>query len=480
MLSALWGISLRHKVIIGAAVLYLFMAATILGSYYFIGSLGQKISALEDISKLEEGVLEIRRFEKNYLLYRDKESLTTALYHLKRVEQLLDKNVQKIEPLSSPQLTAAFRKSLSEYRRSLAQCSSASARDRSAAESEARPECERSIREIGSSMSRFAEGVAKRKRDSIKETMSATVTLPLLGLAAVGCGLIAIGSFLFTRIARSLRLLEMGAAKIAQGAFEPIEPLPVERDIRNILMAFNSTAIRLREREEQLVQSKKLAALGTMLAGVAHEVNNPLSNISSSCEILLEELDDADKEFQRTLLKKVLEQVERSRTLILNLLEFSRTKELCLENVNLKQVIEKTLSLLSGQKPHSVGVTVKVDENLYVHVDRQKIEQAFTNLISNAFQAIDGVGMVKIRAIAKSDGFVKIRISDSGMGIPEQDLPRIFDPFFTTKDVGKGTGLGLFVTHDIILRHKGTIQVKSSVGKGTAFCIRLPAAELSQ
>jgi signal transduction histidine kinase len=217
-----------------------------------------------------------------------------------------------------------------------------------------------------------------------------------------------------------------------------------------------------------------------MLAGVAHEVNNPLSNISSSCEILLEELDDADKEFQRTLLKKVLEQVERSRTLILNLLEFSRTKELCLENVNLKQVIEKTLSLLSGQKPHSVGVTVKVDENLYVHVDRQKIEQAFTNLISNAFQAIDGVGMVKIRAIAKSDGFVKIRISDSGMGIPEQDLPRIFDPFFTTKDVGKGTGLGLFVTHDIILRHKGTIQVKSSVGKGTAFCIRLPAAELSQ
>jgi len=480
MFQSLFAISLRRKVIIGATVVYLFMVATILGSYYFTRSLEHKISYLEDVSKLEESVLEIRRFEKNYFLYGDRESLTTALYHLKRVEALLDKNGKKLEALSSPQRMAAFRESLTQYERLLPQCSGPGAMERLPAGQEARPDCDYSIRKIGSSMAQFAEEVARRKRDSIKETMGVTVKLPVLGLVVVGCGLVAIGSFLFSKVTRSLRLLELGTGKIARGSFEPIEPLPVERDIRNILIAFNSMAAQLQDREEQLVQSKKLAALGTMLAGVAHEVNNPLSNISSSCEILLEELDVADKKFQRKLLKKVLEQVERARTLILNLLEFSRTKELHLEKVNLKQVVRRTLDLLSGEKSDGISVVVEVDDKLFIYVDRQKIEQAFTNLISNALQAIEGQGEVKIRAVVGTDGMATIIISDTGKGIPDQDLPRIFDPFFTTKDVGKGTGLGLFITHDIILRHNGSIQVKSTEGKRTAFCIKLPAGEILQ
>jgi signal transduction histidine kinase len=474
MLSALYSISLRRKVIIGAAVVYLFMTATILGSYYSMRSLEDKISYLENVSKLEESVLEIRRFEKNYFLYGNKDSLTTALYHLKRVEELLANNTPKMEALSSPQQIAEFKASLNEYGQLLGQCSSSSVKD-----ADGKPDCESSMRKTGNAMAQFGETVAKRKRDSIKETMRATVTLPLFGLIVVGCGLVAIGSFLFTKVTRSLLLLEEGTTRIAQGAFTPIETLPAERDIRNILIAFNSMALQLRDREEQLVQSKKLASLGTMLAGVAHEVNNPLSNISSACEILLEELDEANKEFQRKFLRNILVQVEKSRTLILNLLEFSRAKELHLESVSLKGIIERTLDSLSGEKPADIRVMLQIDPAIRVHVDRGKIEQAFTNLISNAFQAIDGDGEVKIRALAKNDGTVKVRVSDSGKGIPEENIPKIFDPFFTTKDVGKGTGLGLFITHDIILRHKGTIQVKSSPEKGTTFSIHLPVVEYS-
>lgn len=466
-------ISLRHKVIVGATVVYLFMAATILGSYFFTQSLEQKISYLEDISKLEESVLEIRRFEKNYFLYQDNESLTTALYHLRRVQTLLENNTRKIEALSSPATTAGFKASLMEYARLLERCPVAPY-DLTKSTGEMRPECEGSIRKTGNSLAQFAELVAKRKRDSIKETMSATVKLPLLGLVVAGCGLAALGSFLFTKVTRSLKLLEIGTAKIAQGDFKPIQYLPKEKDIRNILVSFNHMAVQLQDREEQLVRSKKLASLGTMLAGVAHEVNNPLSNISSSCEILLEELDDGDKEFQRKMLRKVLDQVEKARMLILNLLEFSRTKELRLQSVSLKRIIDKSIGLLMAEKPEGIRLTVAVDDKFSVRVDPHKMEQAFTNLISNAFQAIDGDGEVKIRAFAKGDGMVKIRIRDTGKGIPEADLPKIFDPFFTTKDVGKGTGLGLFITHDIILRHKGTIQVRSSPGKGTAFCVKLP------
>ncbi len=477
MFPALFNISLRHKIIIGAAVLYLFMAATIMGSYYYMRSLEQKISYLENVSKLEESVLEIRRFEKNYFLYGDRNSLTTALYHLQRVETLLTKNFAKIEDLSSPLQAANFKAQLAEYGQLLERCSGSLTQRQSQAE--LRNDCEASIRKIGAAMADFSETVAKRKRDSIKGTMRTTVTLLVVGLVVVGFGLVAIGSFLLSKVTRSLRLLEMGTAKIAEGSFELIKPLPVERDIRNILIAFNGMAMRLQDREEQLVQSKKLAGLGTMLAGVAHEVNNPLSNISSACEILLEELDEGDKDFQRKLLRNVLEQVEKARTLILNLLEFSRTKELILQNVNLRELIDKTLESLSGQIVHGVNVVVEIDPKLFVRVDRQKIEQAFTNLLSNAFQALDGEGEVKIRALSKRDGMIQIRISDSGKGIPEEHLPKIFDPFFTTKDVGKGTGLGLFITHDIVLRHKGAIQVKSSPEKGTTFSIRLPEAELS-
>lgn len=469
-------ISLRQKVILGVAAVFLFMAATILGSYYFMKSLEEKISYLEEISKVEEAALEIRRFEKNYFLYGDEQFLKTTLYHLGRVQSLFEKNLSKIEELITPQQTKEFRDSLISYKQLLGECSHLPRNDQSMASPETRLECETRLRKTGSSIVKIAENLAKRKRQSIRETMSATLKLLLLGLAVAGFGFVAIASFLVAKVHGSLKLLEKSAENIAKGEFEPIDNLPPEKEIREIFTSFNTMALRLREREEQLVQSKKLASLGTMLAGVAHEINNPLSNISSSCEIILEELDEADLEFQRSLLRKVLDQVEKARSIVLNLLEFSRSKEFTLENLSLETVLNKTLGLIQGQKPAGVRVVTNVDPKIRIMADRQRIEQAFMNLISNAYQAIQGEGEINIRAFSSNDGRVKIRIRDTGKGISRENLPRIFDPFFTTKDVGKGTGLGLFITHDIILRHKGTIRVESAPEKGTVFFISLPAA----
>ena len=217
-----------------------------------------------------------------------------------------------------------------------------------------------------------------------------------------------------------------------------------------------------------------------MSAGVAHEINNPLSNISSSCEILLEELDSADKELQSKVLKRVLEQVDKARVIVLNLLEFSRNRAFKRESLNLKEIIDKTLSLYKAQKPPCVEIVTYIEEDLTIYADRQRIEQAFMNLISNACQACQGEGRVTIRSTVSTDGMVKVRIKDTGTGIAQEDLAMIFDPFFTTKDVGKGTGLGLFITHDIVVRHQGTIQVTSTPGKGTTFCVSIPAQEFTQ
>ncbi|HMK36411.1 MAG TPA: ATP-binding protein [Desulfomonilaceae bacterium] len=470
-------ISIRHKVIIAVAALYLFMTAGLLGSYYFMHQLEDKIGYLEDVSKLEESVLEIRRFEKNYFLYADDHSLRSALYQLPRIQALVEKNSGRIEALSSPEQVDAFRKNLQDYEHLMSRCADPAMKDRCPSTTESRLEYESDIRKIGSSMAEFGREVAQKKRASIKQTMGATVRLQLLAFVFVGIGLIVVGSFMFAKIMKPLRLLERSTESIAKGQFKPIENLPPERELRDIFDSFNRMAAQLKIREEQLVESKKLASLGTMLAGVAHEVNNPLSNISSSCEIMMEELDEADREWQRAVLKKVLEQVDKARGIVINLLEFSRNKEFFRERFNLREILEKTLGLLHGQIPPGVRMNVRIDGSLTIFGDKQRLQQAFMNLISNAVQAIEDEGDVEIRANGLRQGMVSVLVRDTGKGIKDEDLPRIFDPFFTTKDVGQGTGLGLFITHDIIVGHNGTIQVKSVLGKGTTFTVKIPAAE---
>jgi two-component system, NtrC family, sensor kinase len=470
-------LSIRQKVLIAVAALYMLLAASVLGSYYFVNQLEDKTSYLEDLSKLEESVLETRRFEKNYFLYGDQKSLDTALYHITRVNSLLNKNLTKIETLTSHERVVEFARDFAEYEGLLQACSAVGGHGKCLETPETQSEYEARIRKVGTKISEFAESAVRQKRQSIKETMEAAVRLQLFVFAVVAVGFTVHGGFLFSKVLKPMRLLEESTASIARGEFRPIQNLPPEKEIREIFDSFNRMAERLRTREEQLVQSKKLASLGTMLAGVAHEVNNPLSNISSSCEILLEELENEDKEWQKTMLRKVLEQVDKARGIVLNLLEFSRNKDFSKERFNLKQVFEKTLSLLHGQIPSGVRVLTEIDDELRIFADKQRIQQALMNLISNAAQAIEGEGTVRIRAHKDSDGVVRVIIRDTGRGISEEDLPRIFDPFFTTKDVGQGTGLGLFITHDIILRHQGTIRVKSTLGKGTTMAITLPAEE---
>ncbi len=467
-------LSIRYKVITSMVALAILMGATLFGAFYFMHRLEDKIGYLEDVSKLEESVLEIRRFEKNYFLYADDQSLNTALYHLQRVKELLDKNSLKIKELSSPEKVTEFQSSLDAYGDLISLCAKETRAETCPQTPAERVEYESKIRKHGSALINFSENVIRKKRQSIKETLETTMRLQLVAFAMVALGLMSTATFLFSKVLRPLRRLGESTRRIALGHFEPIENLPPEKEIREIFDSFNRMAMQLKVREEQLVESKKLASLGTMLAGVAHEVNNPLSNISSSCEILIEELDDADKDWQKNLLRKVLEQVDKAREIVRNLLEFSRNREFAKECFNVKHALEKTLSLLHGQIPASVQVTTEIDESLTVCADKQRMQQAFMNLISNAVQAIDGEGFVKITAKETANGGVQVRIRDSGKGISEQDRKRIFDPFFTTKDVGHGTGLGLFITHDIIVRHGGTVRVDSEEGQGAVFTVQIP------
>jgi two-component system NtrC family sensor kinase len=241
---------------------------------------------------------------------------------------------------------------------------------------------------------------------------------------------------------------------------------------RLILMDDITQRIRL---EEQLVQTEKLTSLGLLAAGVAHEVNTPLAVISNYIQILAKQLPSGDPRHQ--LIDKVVKQTFRASEIVNNLLNFSRTGALEFTEVNLNSVVEETLSLMAHPlKTAQVRVTRNLQQELPpVLGSNNKLQQVFLNLFMNARDAMPSGGMVEVRT-ASNNGTVEIEITDTGSGIPQENLHRIFDPFFTTKISGRGTGLGLSVSYGIIKEHAGKVDVRSTPDKGTSFRLEFPAA----
>jgi len=231
----------------------------------------------------------------------------------------------------------------------------------------------------------------------------------------------------------------------------------------------------LHRRNEQLVQTEKMASLGTLTSGVAHELNNPLNNISTSIQIVLEELEEENLEYKRELLQETEKQIDRARDIVKALLEFSRERSFTLLEVSFKDLVNKTIKLIKGEMPSDIELRVDIPSDIRGKMDPRRIQQVLINLILNGVQAMKQGGFLSIRAYKESNekGFC-FEVQDTGSGIAPENLSKIFDPFFTTKKVGHGAGLGLSISHGIIDRHGGRIDVDSEVGKGTSFKVFLP------
>ncbi len=225
--------------------------------------------------------------------------------------------------------------------------------------------------------------------------------------------------------------------------------------------------------EEQLQQSDKLSSIGLLAAGVAHEVNTPLTGISSYSQMLMQQTPEADPRHQ--LLEKIHRQTSRASSIVNNLLNFSRVSDSRFAPVDLNRVIDDTIQLLESQLRNTqIEVVRSLADNLPPALgNAPKLQQVFMNLILNARDAMPDGGCLEISTEA-DDASVIIRFRDSGIGIDPEHLPKIYDPFFTTKDIGKGTGLGLAVSYGIIRDHGGHMNVESRPGEGTLFLITLP------
>jgi len=446
------------------------------------------------INEFFDMTLEMRRFEKNFFLYELNSDYQENLQYVTKAQNIISENINEYLTLVVADRLSALETVLKEYRTLMEQYASLKHEDPK------RGAIEKSIREKGKQITSFAEDISKTERERLRSLLDQSRIFLAIAIVVLSLGGIIVGQIMSRIVVRPLKELEKSMEAIAAGGRDTIDIRSKDREIASLTAAFNKMLRELELRQRHMLQSEKLASLGTLMAGIAHELNNPLSNISTSSQILSEELEESDVAFRKEMLHQIETQTERARNIVRSLLDFSREKEFKREILTLGNLIHETLNFIKGQIPARVSISVEVPEDIVIFADKQRIQQAFLNLIKNAVEAITDEGSVFIRAgrqfpagMEKPESYVQmldnsrckafgddvyITIRDTGSGIPLEILPRIMDPFFTTKDVGKGSGLGLSIVHEIIDEHDGCIGVYSEQGKGTTFVLRLPAKDV--
>ncbi|MDB4967226.1 MAG: integral rane sensor signal transduction histidine kinase [Myxococcales bacterium] len=278
-----------------------------------------------------------------------------------------------------------------------------------------------------------------------------------------------------TRMLRPLRTLAERAKEIARGDYKQRVDESAPDEIGALGREFNAMASALDEREQRLIRSERLAAVGKIAAQITHEVRNPLSSIGLNAEMLEEETEGEAKKLARAIVKEV----DRLTEITEQYLRFARLPRPKLEREDLGTIVSSLLSFLRQElEGRGVRVEAHVDPSLpQVAADEHQLRQALLNLLRNAADAMVDGGQLTMTARQVDERTVELIISDTGEGITPEDLPKIFDPFFSTKE--GGTGLGLALTQQIIVEHGGKIEVSSEPGRGTTFIVSLVAAQPS-
>lgn len=456
--------SLRQKILIGYIAGATLVFAFALLSWSNLNTQQQIVSSGETVSSLFDTTLEIRRFEKNYFLYRTGEDYAELRSYIDQADELLDR--QELNLFTTPEVISGLKENLRLYGDLLGE-------DISAPGSAGDPALEAMIREKGKEIVTTGERISANRVEINRQSLDSAKRNLLIG---IGLLLVAVfvGGLIFSRNAvRPLSVLEKHMIRITAGEFSLIPSKFKDREFVSLKAAFNKMLLELRERQDYLVESEKYAALGTLMFGVAHELNNPLANISTSCQILIEEIDEGDIEYQKELLDQIRVETGRARHVVDSVLNYSRPKER--RTFELRGAVEETIRLIKAEVPANIVLQLDIPEDLTVYADRQKIQQVIINLVMNAIDAIEGEGRVRVLALKLDEKNVELVVIDNGAGMESDELEKIFNPFYTSKK--KRYGLGLFVVHNIITEYGGTISVDSYPGKGTTFTIVLPMKE---
>ncbi len=414
-------------------------------------------------------ILHLRLLEKNYMLFRDRKSfnrLNRELSQMKNITPFCYECTAYIEAIHD--LFATYKKSESLVGE---------------------------IQVAGNRLEEVTGRIAVNERQRIDAFIIKTKRL-LFGALILLCTL---GPFLVYKTAAYIvapihRLAEI-TKKIAEGDTTLRAPIREHDETYSLATSFNIMLDKLqltyksleksmellKEKQAQLVDSEKRASLGLLVSGVAHELNNPLYNISLTVEAMREELNELTPEKILEYTEDILMQSKRAHNIIEDLLDFARArKSPVMEKQDVVRILNESINLVDNQlRINNIALQRHIPERpLFVKGNHSKLEQIFVSIFTNAIQAMKekGILTVSIRPDTENKKII-IAISDTGPGIPEGDIKNVFEPFFTTKPVGEGTGLGLSVCHSLVEEHHGEIEVRSKAGEGTTFIIKFPQYE---
>jgi two-component system NtrC family sensor kinase len=337
-----------------------------------------------------------------------------------------------------------------------------------------------------------------------------SITIAGFSIGFVIAAALFVGIFIQRMIYIPLKDLEMGSKRLSAGNLRELIPVRSRDEFGHLASSFNGMMLALRSSELELQEwnrtlelkvekktgelqiaeakaahAEKLASVGLLAAGIAHELNSPLTGILTFSHILRKKMSAESQEAQD--LDLVIRETKRCSSIIKRLLDFAREKKPEKKHVDINQLVRETEQLVRHSASfHDIEISMELDDALpRVRIDPDQLKQVFMNILVNAQDAIGDKGRITVRSrrlppqSASPSGqasgpMLEVSFTDTGSGIPEENLSKIFDPFFTTKEIGKGTGLGLAVTYGIVQAHGGRIDVASIAGKGTTFGIQIP------
>lgn len=464
--------TIRGQVIMAFLACFLFMVMMIAVNYRNFHRLSGAMQFFQLSEDINNTIMEMRRYEKNFFLSREAFSYEENLTFTNRLAIMLSRETINLISAIGENNYNRFSKYVDEYSKLMEEFQKTPRKKGCCVELQAQ------IRRTGQNLNLFADQLVNTERREINRRLQRMVPLAVMNLVILVFLMLFIVFFITEMIIRPLARITRESEQISHGAHLRITPFgQPENEIHRLVTAVNHMMGELESRQEQLVQSRKIAAVGTLTSGIAHELNNPINNISLILESLIEDGGTMTRSERVQLYEEAMDQTDRASETVKNLLEFSRASHPKMEKVALEELVDKTVRLVSNElQLHHIKFSKEIRGPLpRILVDRSGIQQVLLNLFINSIQAMPKGGMLKvITQLHDTLREVRMDIEDTGEGIPADQLTNIFDPFFTTKKEGEGTGLGLSVSYSIIKKHAGRIEVKSTPGQGTCFSIFLP------
>jgi len=466
-------VSIRARIAAAFLLMFALLCGVTGAAMLFISESNVKLQLLEQIGNYRAELQQARRFEKDFFLYGT--NLPDAMANIEMAKDHLERSAQDIESVVGTATYLDMKESVAQYEALLERLS-----ETSAGEEPGRPihqrEIEILLRRHGAKILADAEAMIDRERVDLY-SMLRTSMLAAVGFLIFMLFVMAwVAGFLIRSVLQPLGRFVEYAGRIGAGDYSPIAPKRKYRDeFSNLAIAINQMLSDLVLRQEQLTQSGKMAAVGTLTSGIAHELNNPLNNIGITTEALIEGYADYSSDERLKMLDQIYTQVERASGTVRNLLDFTRREQSVFTSVSIPEILNSTARLVGNElKLGGIELSLDLEDSLpEIKGNPRNLQQVFLNLFLNAIQAMPKGGRLDIRALTDEDGFLRVDVSDTGVGIPAEQVEKIFEPFFTTKDPGKGTGLGLSVAYATVEAHQGRITVESEVGKGTTFSVFL-------